>query len=47
MIEKLISEGMLAEIDYANVPNMSLIDEKFLEHHTVDDLLAAEVMRIR
>ena len=29
MIARLISEGMLAEIDYENVPNFDLIDDRF------------------
>ena len=29
MVARLISEGMLAEIDYSNVPNFDLIDERF------------------
>ena len=31
IIEKLISEDLLAEINYENVPNISLIDEKYLD----------------
>ncbi len=29
MIEKMISEGMLAELDYNNIPNFSLIDDNY------------------
>ena len=29
MVARLISEGMLAEIDYSNVPNFDLIDSRF------------------
>ena len=29
MISQLIEEGMLAELDYSNIPNFSLIDERF------------------
>ena len=29
IIQKLISEDLLAEINYDNVPNMSLIDDKY------------------
>lgn len=31
IIEKLIDENLLAEINYDNVPNISLIDEKYLD----------------
>mgnify|MGYP001053594535 CR=1 FL=1 len=31
IIERLINEGLLAELDYENIPNMSLIDEKYLD----------------
>ena len=30
-IERLISEGLLAELNYDNIPNMSLIDEKYCD----------------
>ena len=29
MISQLIEEGMLAELDYDNIPNFSLIDDRF------------------